>query len=57
MNEKDPVIHPYWRAVIGGAFGLGIGAVLLWKGFWAAVLLLVLVLVGAAVSVVAVSGD
>ena len=59
MNERGPAIHPYWRAVIGAAFGFGIGSVamLVPHHFWAAIFLIVMVIVGGAVGVLAISGE
>ena len=56
MNGKSE-IHPYWRALAGAGFGFGIGLVGVRFGFWAALLVTVLVLIGGIVGVLAVSGD
>lgn len=51
-------IHPFWRAVVGGAFGLGIGAVACWQhSFWVALLLIFMVVVGGILGVLLISGD
>ena len=58
MNEQGPSIHPYWRAMIGAAFGFGIGTVaILMHSFWAAVVLIIMVIIGAVVGVLAISGE
>jgi len=56
VNDYAP-IHPFWRALAGAGFAFGIGIAGLEFGFWAAVLLLVLVVVGAVIGVLAISGE
>lgn len=56
MNDYAP-IHPFWRALAGAGFGFGIGISGLIFGFWAAVLMLILVVVGGVIGVLAISGD
>jgi hypothetical protein len=56
VNDYAPV-HPFWRALAGGFFGLGIGLTWLKFGFGAALLVLVLIIVGAVIGVLAISGD
>ena len=46
-------VAPFWKAAVGGLFGLAIGLVGLTQGFWAAVLVFVLIVVGAVVGAVA----
>lgn len=51
-------IHPFWRALVGAGFAFGIGAVaILAHSFWAAVLLTIMVVVGAVIGVLAINGD
>jgi hypothetical protein len=58
VNDTPREIHPLWRAVIGAAFALGIGTVgLATHSFWNAILLLILVIVGAVVGVLVIGGE
>jgi hypothetical protein len=58
MNEKGTGIHPFYRALVGAGFAFGIGTVaILAHSFWVAVLLTIMVVVGAVVGVLAISGD
>ena len=44
--------------MIGAAFGFGIGTVaILMHSFWAAVVLIIMVIIGAVVGVLAISGE
>jgi hypothetical protein len=57
VNGKGEV-HPFWRALVGAGFGFGIGTVaILRHSLWDAILLLILVIVGAVVGVLAIGGD
>lgn len=56
MNGYAPV-HPFWRALVGALFGFGIGLTGLIFGFGAAVLMLLLVVIGGVVGVLAISGE
>jgi uncharacterized membrane protein len=56
VNEYAPV-HPFWRALAGAGFGLGIALTWARFGFWYALLAFVLVVVGAVIGVLAISGD
>ena len=56
MNEY-PSIHPFWRALVGAGFAFGIGLAGYIFGFGAALVLLILVILGAIVGVLAISGD
>jgi hypothetical protein len=56
MNSYVP-IHPFWRAVVGAAFGFGIGLTGLIFGVGAAILMLLLVLIGGIVGVLLISGE
>lgn len=45
-------LAPFCRAVAGAFFGMIVGGVLLLKGFWAALLILIFMLLGALIAVV-----
>ena len=53
MGDSYCGAAPFWKAVVGGVFGLAIGIVGLTHGFWAAVLVFVLITVGAVVGAIA----
>ncbi|HCU35675.1 MAG TPA: hypothetical protein DGT21_09515 [Armatimonadetes bacterium] len=53
MGDGYCGVAPFWKAAVGGLFGLAVGVVGLSMGFWAAVLVLVLILVGAVVGAIA----
>lgn len=57
MNHETGSIHPFWRALVGAGFGLAIGAIGAFAGFWAAVLTTILVLLGGILGVLLISGD
>lgn len=58
MNGNGSEIHPFWRALVGAGFAFGIGTVaFLTHNFWAAIVLLLMVIVGAVIGVLAISGD
>jgi hypothetical protein len=52
-----PSIHPFWRALVGAGFGFGIGLAGYIFGFGAAIVLLILVILGGIVGVLAISGE
>ena len=57
MNGKCE-IHPFWRALVGAAFAFGIGTVgILRHSLVDAILLIILVVVGAMLGVLFISGD
>ena len=56
MNAKTEV-HPFWRALAGAGFGFGIGLTWVRFGFWAALLVTLLVIIGGIIGVLAISGD
>jgi len=53
MGDGCDGVAPFWKAAVGGLFGLAVGVVGLTMGFWAAVLVFVLMLIGAVVGAVA----
>ena len=53
MGDGYYGVAPFWKAAVGGLFGLAVGVVGLTMGFWAAVLVFVLMLIGAVVGAVA----
>ncbi len=58
MGTKVSSVAPFWRAAVGAFFGVIVGGVWLAKGFWAALLILVFIAVGALVGIVAAApGD
>jgi hypothetical protein len=57
MNDEARAIHPFWRAVVGAAFGLAIGVVCVTKGFWLALVVAVLVVFGGILGVLLIRGD
>jgi len=56
VNDYAP-IHPFWRALVGAAFGFGVGLAGLIFGFWAAVLMLILIVIGGVIGVLVISGE
>ena len=56
MNDT-PSIHPFWRALVGAGFAYGIGLAGYIFGFGAAIVLLILVILGGIVGVLAINGD
>ena len=56
MHDEAGTIHPFWRAVVGAAFGLAIGVVCVTKGFWLALVVAVLVF-GGILGVLLIRGD
>lgn len=58
MGDSSHEIHPFWRALAGASLAFGIGAVgMVTHSFWNAVLLLILVIIGAVVGVLAIGGE
>ncbi|MFO7945454.1 MAG: DUF2273 domain-containing protein [Armatimonadota bacterium] len=57
METNGTPVAPFWRACAGAAFGLVIGGVWLTKGFWAALFMLVCLIVGAIIGVIAMGPD
>lgn len=57
MTESTSTVHPFWRAVVGAGLGLTIGLVCVFKGFWAAVLVAILIILGGIAGVLLISGD
>ena len=53
MNAYGFSVAPFWRAVAGAVFGVVVGGVWLVKGFWAALFILVCIILGALVGVFA----
>jgi hypothetical protein len=57
MNDEPRTIHPFWRAVVGAAFGLAIGVVCVTKGLGLALVVAVLVILGGILGVLLIGGD
>ena len=57
MEDKGTSVAPFWRACAGAAFGLILGGVWLYEGFWSALFMLVCLIIGAIVGVVAMGYD
>jgi len=57
MNACGFNVAPFWRAVAGAFFGAIVGGVWLVKGFWAALLILAFIVLGALVGVFAAGSD
>jgi uncharacterized membrane protein len=57
VTESASTVHPFWRAVVGAGLGLTIGLVCVFKGFWAAVLVAILIILGGIAGVLLISGD
>jgi uncharacterized membrane protein len=53
MNTYGGDVGPFWRTVVGACAGAVIGGVWVLKGFWAAVLVLLCIVVGAVVGAIA----
>ena len=53
MDADGGDVAPFWRTVVGGIAGAVIGGVWVVKGFWAAVLVLACIVVGALVGAIA----
>ena len=53
MNAYGSNVAPFWRAVAGAVFGVIVGGAWLVKGFWAALFILVFIVLGALVGVFA----
>ncbi len=53
MNPYGLNVAPFWRATVGAFFGAVIAGVWLVKGFWAALFILVFIVLGALVAVFA----
>ncbi len=53
MNAHGLNVAPFWRAAVGALFGVIVGGVWLVKGFWAALFILVFIVLGALAGVFA----